>query len=636
MLRLAGSRLSQQHRGLLAAAARPLVQSTLAPSAHSIPPSQSACSGSTVGKGLSDAPPRLFSRPITTSASPAASASPTSPSSSSAGKLPQSNAAVGAGITAASKFDAVIVGGGHNGLVSAAYLAKAGMKVLVLERRHVLGGAAITEEIVPGFKFSRASYLLSLLRPVVIEDLKLKQHGLKVHMRNPSSFSPLRDGRYLLMGSDHKLNHEQISKFSAKDAEAYPKYEQALDRMATAIDPLLDSIPFSGRSSLSSWSQVQALAKTAVGLLPHMQEFYQILTAPASKILDRWFESEPLKTTLATDAVIGAMVSPHTPGSGYVLFHHVMGGVEGVRGAWGYAEGGMGGVSSAIASAARAAGVTLQTNATVSSIVVDESANRVKGVKLQDGTMIEAKYVLSNATPKVTFLDLIKRSALPDAFVRDVSTIDYASPVTKINVAISELPNFTALPNKGKNVAGPHHQTTIHLGCETIQEIDEAFVDAKYRGKASEMPVIEMCLPSVLDKTLAPEGKHVVSLFTQYTPYKLAKGDWDVPGTREAYAEKIFTLIDSYAPGFKASVLGYDILTPMDLERVFGLTGGNIFHGAMALDQLYFVRPTRQSASHKTPIQGLFLCGSGAHPGGGVMGAAGRNCANALLASAGR
>ncbi|NWQ60524.1 PYRD2 protein, partial [Neopipo cinnamomea] len=347
------------------------------------------------------------------------------------------------------------------------------------------------------------------------------------------------------------------------------------------------------------------------------------------QILDQWFESEPLKATLATDAVIGAMASPHTPGSGYVLLHHVMGELEGRRGAWGYVAGGMGALSQAIAHAATAWGAHIFAEKAVCCVLLGRDG-RAQGVALQDGTEVRSKLVLSNASPQITFLELIPQEQLPKDFVQRIRQVDTRSPVTKINVAVDRLPSFLAAPNACDGQPLPHHQCSIHLNCENTHLLHQAFTEATH-GHPSNRPMIELCIPSALDPGLAPQGCHVVSLFTQYTPSMLADGQsWDEQA-RNAYADRVFDCIEDYAPGFKASVIGRDILTPPDLERIFGLPGGNIFHGGMSLDQLYFARPAPSYSGYQSPIPGLYLCGSGAHPGGGVMGAAGRNAAQVAL-----
>ncbi|KAM8924621.1 pyridine nucleotide-disulfide oxidoreductase domain-containing protein 2 [Pelodytes ibericus] len=537
------------------------------------------------------------------------------------------------------KYDAIIIGGGHNGLVAAAYLQRSGVNTVVLERRHLIGGAAVTEEIIPGFKFSRASYLLSLLRPQIYKDLELKKHGLKVYFRNPHSFTPMleeisgQQPRSLVLGMDMAENQKQIAQFSKKDAKAYPEYEDFMNRLVAAIDPLLDAPPVDTEAitqgsllqRIKSLKTLRPLVKAGFTLGTELPKYYEVLTAPISKILDHWFESEPLKCTLATDAVIGAMTSPATPGSGYVLLHHVMGELEGNKGSWGYVEGGMGMVSNAIAKSAVASGAEIYTDQEVKQILVDGSG-KAKGVVLKDGTEVHSKLVLSNATPHHTYLTLSPKEQLPADFITMISQFDAKSPVTKINVAVDQLPNFLSLPNRTDGKPLPHHQCSIHLNSEDMQLLNEAYRDA-CTGEPSSRPMIELCIPSTLDPTLAPPGCHVISLFTQYTPYNLRDGRQWNNEEKDCYADTVFDWIEKYAPGFKSSVIGRDILTPPDLERIFGLSGGNIFHGSMSLDQLYFARPSPTFSNYRSPISGLYLCGSGAHPGGGVMGASGRNAA---------
>ena len=527
------------------------------------------------------------------------------------------------------RYDALIIGGGHNGLVAAAYLARAGLRTVVLERRELIGGAAVTEELFPGFKFSRAAYVNSLLRPKIIDELELRRHGLEFLPRNPSSFTPLLDGRSLLLGPDAGLNQREIAKFSERDAATFPRYEAFLDRAARCIEPALDRVPPDLAASgvaerlRSLAGTVPLLCRTA-RLGRDLPQFLKLLTAPASQVLSRWFESEPLRATLATDAVIGAMASPATPGSGYVLFHHVMGESDGARGVWSYVRGGMGKLSDAIGAAAEAAGAEVRRSAAVAKILVE--SGHASGVVLDDGTELRARVVLSSVDPHWTFLRLLPDGTLPDEIRRDAEAIDYSSGVTKINVALDRLPQFSALPGDG---VGPHHHGTMHF-VQTMEEIEEAYRDA-LGGEPSRRPVIEATLPSALDDSLAPPGKHVLSLFVQYTPYHLRAGSWDDEGRREAFADRVFDVIEEFVPGFKSSVLFRDILTPPDLERIFGLTGGNIFHGAMSLDQLFWLRPFAGWSRYRTPVEGLYLCGSGAHPGGGVLGSPGRNAAQVVL-----
>ena len=524
-------------------------------------------------------------------------------------------------------WDVVIVGGGHNGLVSAAYCAKSGLKTAVFERRPVIGGAAVTEEIIPGFKFSRASYVLSLLRPTIIRELRLKENGLKVHIRNPSSFTPIKNNatKSLLLGSNEEKNFKSISQFSKRDAENYAKYETMLQRYVKVIELLLDqSPPPTSTVDLSSTTKLKLLrsyVKTINNVrrefrgLDDLKEFSRLLLAPASQILDEWFESEPLKATLATDSVIGAMISPDTPGSGYVLLHHVMGEIDGIKGAWGYPEGGMGAVSNAIAKSALDAGAEIFVDSPVTKI---ECSNNKNVITLANGLQVESKIVLSNATPKVTrgLLGLKAAAAEKIDFKNSNSKADYLSGVTKINVAVDKLPNFTCRPNSivGNDAAAPMpwHRCTIHLNCENSRLINEAYNDATVYGRMSQIPMIEMTIPSSLDKTLAPPGKHVCLFFVQYTPYDL---DWN-DDLREEIARRVFVAVDEYAPGFSDSIIGKEVLSPVDLERIFGLTGGNIFHGSMSLDKLYFNRTDT--------VGQVIICGSGAHPGGGVMGSPGR------------
>jgi len=526
-------------------------------------------------------------------------------------------------------YDLIVIGGGHNGLVTAAYLARAGVKVLVLERREVLGGACVTEEVWPGYKVSTAAYVNSLLRPEIIRDLELKRHGFQMLPRNPSSFTPFPGGRSLLLGPDKALTHREVSKFSAKDADALPKYEAMLERVADFLEPTLVQTP-PNPWSLRPGNLVQ-LAKLGLAFLKlghDGQKAVEILTGAATPILDRWFESEQLKVTLATDAIIGAMASPSMPGTAYVLFHHVMGECDGARGVWGYVRGGMGGISSAIAAAARGKGAEIRTNAEVAKILVKDGA--VRGVALADGTEILAPKVASGVDANVTFLKLMSAGDLPADFVQAVRHIDYASASCKINIALSELPDFTALPG---TAPGPQHRGTIHIS-PTMEYIERAYDDAKY-GYPSKQPIIEATIPSVLDDTLAPPGKYVMSMFTQYFPYKLAPG-LSLEEEKEKYADRCFEMMERFAPNFRRAVIHRQVLSPVDLERRFGLTGGNIMQGVMSLSSLSFMRPVPGYADYRTPVRGLYLCGAATHPGGGVMGACGYNAAREIRRDLGR
>jgi phytoene dehydrogenase-like protein len=522
-----------------------------------------------------------------------------------------------------SRFDAIVIGAGHNGLVTACYLSRAGLRVLVLERRYVVGGACVTEETFPGFKVSTAAYVNSLFDTGIVRDLRLADYGYEVLARDPSSFTPFPDGRSLMMGPDPELTRKEIAKFSTRDAGRYPDYEAMLERVAALVEPTLTVAPPDlQRPRLGDLRTLVSLGREFRRLGDGAGEAVEILTGAARPILDRWFESEELKATLATDAIIGAMASPSIPGTAYVLFHHVMGEAGGARGVWGYMRGGMGGLTQALAAAARDLGVEIRCEAEVGNILVEDG--RAVGVALASGDEFHAPVVASNADARVTFLGLLDRSVLPEAFVADVERISYASASVKINVALAELPSFRALPGTD---AGPQHRGTIHL-CPDQDYIERAFDDAKY-GRPSAEPVLECTIPSVVDPTVAPPGRHLMSMFVQYAPYDLRDGSWD--DEREAFADRCFDLLDDYAPNFKRSVIARQVLAPVDLERVFNLTGGNIFQGAMTPGQLFAFRPVPGYARYQTPVRGLYLCGAAAHPGGGVMGTPGLNAAREIL-----
>jgi phytoene dehydrogenase-like protein len=522
-------------------------------------------------------------------------------------------------------YDIIIVGAGHNGLVTAAYLARAGLRVLVLERRDVVGGACVTEELWPGFKVSTAAYVNSLLRPEIIRDLQLARHGFELLPRSPSSFTPFPDGRFLLMGPDKALTRQQVAKFSARDAEALPRYEAMLERVADFIEPtLLETPPDPWSLRPRNLARLAGLGWRFLRLGRDGPRAIEILTGAARPILDRWFESEELKIALATDAIIGAMASPSMPGTAYVLFHHVMGECNGVRGMWGYVRGGMGGITQALASAARAHGAEIRLESPVAKILTRRG--RVTGVALADGTEFRARKVASNADAHVTFLTLLEERELPAEFVAAVRGLDYSSASLKINVALSELPDFTAVRGSGLPL-NDHLRGTIHVA-PTFDYMERAYDDAKY-GRPSADPILECTIPSVVDTTVAPPGRHVMSFFVQYAPYQLRNGGWDA--VKEQFADRCFDILTDYAPNFKRAVIARQVLSPLDLERRFGLTGGNIFQGAMTLPQLFFLRPLPGYADYRSPIRGLYLCGSATHPGGGVMGACGYNAAREIL-----
>jgi phytoene dehydrogenase-like protein len=522
-------------------------------------------------------------------------------------------------------YDAIIVGGGHNGLVAACYLARAKRKVLVLERRYIVGGACVTEErTFAGFKVSTAAYVNSLFRPEIIRDLRLKDYGFELIERNPASFSPFLDGRYLMLGGSHEQNVSEISKFSKKDAQNYSKYEEMLLRVASVIEPtLVQTPPNVLKPGLRDFLQLFSLGKSAHKLGSGMDEALEILTGAARPILDRWFESEELKATLATDAIIGAFAAPSMPGTAYVLFHHVMGETNGKRGVWAYVKGGMGGLTQALAKAALDLGVEIRTDAEVAKILAKDGA--VTGVALANGDEYRAKMVASNADCNVTFNKLLDAADVPPPFLEAINRISYDSASAKINVALERLPSFTALPGHDP---GPQHRGTVHL-CPDQDFIERAYDEAKY-GEPSREPVVECTMPSSVDPTVTPPGKHIMSMFVQYAPYAIKGREW-TDEAKNQFADRCFEIVERYAPGFKNSVIDRQILTPRDLEATFNLTGGNIFQGAMNLDKLFMFRPVPGYAGYKMPVKGLYLCGSAAHPGGGVMGAPGWNCAREML-----
>ena len=532
-------------------------------------------------------------------------------------------------------YDCIIIGAGHNGLVCSNYLARKGWKVLVVERRHLVGGACVTEEIAPGYRASVVSYVVSLLLPKIVEDLELKKHGYKTLPRNPSSFTPFEDGRYLFLGPDQKANHDEIAKFSEKDARAFADYEAFLGRVAERIEPILSKrspdllpLPSSWRKislpkRLSDLKNALSMHQAMKSLGDDLPEALDLLTVDAKTFLDRWFESDELKGTLATDAIIGAFQPYSAPGTAYVLLHHVMGSAGGARGVWAYVEGGMGALSEALASSAREKGVEIRLNESIEEILV--AGGQITGVRLVGGEVIHARKVASGVDPHLTFEKMMDPLNLPETFRKAVNRIDYSSASLKINLAVSELPDFTCLP--GNKEVGPQHRGTIHIG-STPEYIERAYDDAKY-GHPSSHPIVEMTIPTSVDRTLAPEGHHILSLFVQYAPYKLAEGNWD--DIKDEFADRCIAEIARYAPNVPDSILHRHILSPVDIERTIGLTGGNLFQGSMSLNQLGAMRPVPGWSDHRTPVSGLYICGSAAHPGGGVMGACGKNAATEIL-----
>lgn len=528
-----------------------------------------------------------------------------------------------------STCDVVIIGAGHNGLVAAAYLARAGLRVLGLERRHLVGGACVTEEIWPGYRVSTAAYLCGLLQPKIITDLELERFGYEILPKDPAFFSPFPDGRHLFVWRDDRKTAEEISRFSPRDARRYPEYEAFLERVAGFVDPWLLATP--PDLLHRRWADLAALGRlglSALRLAPSdLVAALRMMTQSATDFLDAWFESPELKASLATDGVIGARGGPSTPGTAYVLFHHCMGQAAGKRGLWGFVRGGMGQLSEALAASARNLGAQIRTNAEVARILVRDG--RAYGVVLAGGEEVHARVVASNADPRRTFLGMTPADALPAEFRHDVEGIRMDGVSMKINLATDGLPEFTAAPQAGRAAGGigPEHRATVHVG-PSVEYIDRAWDDAR-AGRPSARPFAEMTIPTTYDPSLAPPGKHIISLFVQYAPYRPDGASWDQ--MKETYADRVIATIAEYAPNITGIIRHRQVLTPADLEREFALTGGDIFHGEMTPDRLFFLRPVPGWARYRTPVAGLYLCGSGAHPGGGVMGAPGHNAAREIL-----
>ncbi|HWF00729.1 MAG TPA: NAD(P)/FAD-dependent oxidoreductase [Caulobacteraceae bacterium] len=525
-------------------------------------------------------------------------------------------------------YDALIVGGGHNGLACAFYLARAGKRVRVLERRGVVGGAAVTEEFHPGFRNSTASYSVSLLNPKVIADMALARHGLRVVIRPLSYFAPVDDRRYLILDKDPERTAREVARWSARDAEALPAFHARLDGAVDLLRSLLLKTPVNPAGGVSDLMSGLALAREVRRLgLDGQAQLLDLFGKSAGDMLDAAFETDVLKGLLGFDAVIGNYASPYTPGSAYVLLHHVFGAVNGVRGAWGHAMGGMGSITQAMAAACREVGVEISTDSPVKQVAV--AGGRAHGVVLDDASDLTAKVVVSNLNPKLLFGSMVPQEELPEGFRRRMASWRCASGTFRMNVALAELPSFACLPSQGR---AEQHGASIVIA-PSLTYLDQAFMDARQHGWA-RAPSIEMHIPSVLDDSLAPEGRHVASLFCQQFAPELPPGlegggSWD--DHREAVADLIVDTVDRLAPGFKASILGRMVLSPLDLERKFGLIGGDIFHGSLSLDQLYAARPALGFGAYRSPVRGLYMCGSGTHPGGGVTGAPGHNAAHEIL-----
>jgi len=524
------------------------------------------------------------------------------------------------------KFDVIVIGGGHNGLTNAAYLAKAGKKVLVLERRHVLGGAACTEEVFPGFKFSVCSYVVSLLRPEIIRDLDLPRHGLEI-LPLDGTFTPMPNGDHLWRVNDHGKTHREIARHSRVDAEAYDEFGKAMQAMCRFVKPILSMIPpdpatlnprelmkllfigrrFQGMSSGDKYNQVQ------------------LMTMSAIDFLDQWFETDVLKATMSASGIIGTFLGVRSPGTAYVLLHHYMGEIDGAFRAWGFARGGTGAISNAIADAAREAGAEIRTEAPIAKIIVknDVKNGRATGVVLANGDEIYADVVSSSVDPRLTFTKMIEPGHLPDEFMDGVKRYKFRGSSGKVNMALDGLPNFKCMPGVGAHLRGAMSISP------SVEYMEKAYDDAKY-GHWSSRPYIDMVIPTLTDTSLAPPGKHILSCFVQYAPYKLAPGlNWDTE--KENFGDNVVNTIAQYAPNIKDIILHRQVVTPLDLEREWGLTEGNIFQGELSLEQLFFLRPVAGWAQFRSPIKNLYMCGSATHPGGGIMGAPGRLAALEIL-----
>ena len=522
----------------------------------------------------------------------------------------------------AASYDVIVIGGGHNGLVNAAYLARAGKKVLVLERRHVLGGAAVTEEVFPGFKFSVCSYVVSLLRPEIIRDLDLPRHGLEI-LPLDGTFTPMPDGDHLWRVNDHGKTHREIARHSRLDAEAYDEFGKAMQAMCRFVKPILGMVPpdpatlnprelmkllfigrrFQGMTSDDKYNQVQLMTMSAVDFL------------------DQWFETDVLKATMSASGIIGTFLGVRSPGTAYVLLHHYMGEIDGAFRSWGFSRGGTGAISNAIGDAAREAGAEIRTKSPIARIIVKRG--KARGVVLENGDEIYARVVSSSVDPRNTFIRFIEDGNLPSEFLDEVRRYKFRGSSGKVNLALDALPDFKCMPGPGAHLRG-----AISIS-PSVEYMERAYDDAKY-GSFSRRPYIDMVIPTLTDPSVAPPGKHILSCFVQYAPYKLRAGlNWD--DQREAFGNNVINTISEYAPNLKNIILHKQVLTPLDLEREFGLSEGNIFQGELSLEQLFFLRPVPGWAQYRTPIKNLYLCGSATHPGGGIMGANGRLAALEIL-----
>ena len=520
-------------------------------------------------------------------------------------------------------YDSIIIGGGHNGLTCAAYLAKAGRKVLVLERRDVLGGAAVTEEVYPGFKYSVCSYVVSLLRPQIIRDLELPRHGLEI-LPLECSFTPQLDGPGLVRWPESSRTRAEIARYSQRDADRYPEFGREMMRISRWVKPIIDMVPPDPTSfnpaQLSELARLgqrfRSLNSDDLGLLTKM------MTMSAVDFLDDWFESEVLKAPMAVSGIIGTFLGVRSPGTAYVLLHHYMGEIDGAFRAWGFSKGGTGQISLSIADAARSYGAEIRTNAAVEQIIIKNG--QAKGVALTDGTELYARTVVSGCDPYLTFRKFASEEHFEPEFIAEIDRYRFRGSSGKVNLALDRLPEFTCRPGDGLHIRGD-----IAVA-PSIDYLERAYDEAKY-GAYSRRPYLNVVIPSLTDSTLAPPGKHVMSIFVQYAPYHLAGGADTWPEHRDAFGDTVIDTLEEYCPGLRDSILHRQVITPWDMEQDFGLTEGNIFHGELSLEQLFFLRPAPKWARYRTPIKKLWMCGSGAHPGGGVMGAPGRLAALQML-----
>jgi len=519
-----------------------------------------------------------------------------------------------------------VIGGGHNGLVTAAYLARAGKKVVVLERRHVLGGAAVTEEIIPGFKFSVFSYVVSLLRPEIIRDLDLPRHGLEI-LPLDGTFTPMPNGDFLWRVNDHGKTRRELERHSKLDAEAYEEFGKAMVQMCRFVKPILGMIPPDPSSLDPRDLKKLAFLGKRFQSLPAEDKYnlVQLMTMSAADFLDQWFETDVLKATMSASGIIGTFLGIRSPGTAYVLLHHYMGEIDGAFRSWGFSRGGTGAISNAIAGAAREAGTEIRTEAPVSRILIKNGV--AQGVALESGEEIHAEIVSSSVDPRLTFLKFIESRELPGDFIEEVERYKYRGSSGKVNLALDALPEFTSLPGSGRHLRG-----AMSISPST-EYMERAYDQAKY-GEFSRRPYIDIVIPTLTDPSVAPPGKHIMSCFVQYAPYKLSKGNWDEQ--REAFGDTVIDTISEHAPNLKKIIIGRQVITPLDIERTTGLSEGNIFQGELSLEQLFFLRPVAGWARYRTPIKRLYMCGSATHPGGGIMGAPGRLAALEILKDKGK